>query len=497
MIRRRRSPVAVTLAILIAGMLAGPVGAEPMPRATTGTPRSRCRTHGRPGRLATVTSGLSSPIGVVNAGDGTNRLFVVQQRGTVRVVDGSSLAGRPSSTSAPCPAASRPVASAGCSASPSTQTSSRTASCSCTTPAGRRRPRDRRVDRQRGAHVASRSTLDPSSTRSSTPHSNHNGGQLAVRPRRLPLHLHRRRRQRGRSRRERARTSTRRLGKILRMTPDLNGAYDIPSGNPFVGDGRHDEIWAHRPAQPVARLVRPRHRRSSGSPMSARAAGRRSTASRRPAGGRNYGWDCREGTARLRGRGPCTGRRSRTRWRSTRTASGNCSVTGGYVYRGDVFRDFVGQYVLGDYCSGQIWTIRRARQPSLLFHRDTTRPDHVVRRVRERRALHDRSRRPPLPRRGAAVQRHRRTRAHRRHHCGSTTRASPAAAAAAAYCPDGLGHPRADGELPRSGARPAGHREDFFTDDDGPPHEGDINRVAAAGITGGCDAQPATARTTR
>jgi hypothetical protein len=30
--------------------------------------------------------------------------------------------------------------------------------------------------------------------------------------------------------------------------------------------------------------------------------------------------------------------------------------------------------------------------------------------------------------------------------------------------------------------------EDFFTDDDGSMHEKDINAVAAAGITAGCDA---------
>jgi hypothetical protein len=27
---------------------------------------------------------------------------------------------------------------------------------------------------------------------------------------------------------------------------------------------------------------------------------------------------------------------------------------------------------------------------------------------------------------------------------------------------------------------------DYFTDDSGSPHQGDINRLAAAGITGGC-----------
>ena len=35
---------------------------------------------------AYVSSGLSAPIGVVNAGDGSNRLFVIQQGGAARVI---------------------------------------------------------------------------------------------------------------------------------------------------------------------------------------------------------------------------------------------------------------------------------------------------------------------------------------------------------------------------------------------------------------------------
>lgn len=38
-----------------------------------------------------VSSGLNSPVDVVNAGDGTNRLFIVNQGGTVRIVSGGVL----------------------------------------------------------------------------------------------------------------------------------------------------------------------------------------------------------------------------------------------------------------------------------------------------------------------------------------------------------------------------------------------------------------------
>ena len=34
---------------------------------------------------------------------------------------------------------------------------------------------------------------------------------------------------------------------------------------------------------------------------------------------------------------------------------GNCSVTGGYVYRGTQVPALTGTYVYGDYCSGRLW----------------------------------------------------------------------------------------------------------------------------------------------
>jgi glucose/arabinose dehydrogenase len=34
------------------------------------------------------------------------------------------------------------------------------------------------------------------------------------------------------------------------------------------------------------------------------------------------------------------------------------SITGGYVYRGDDVPQLAGRYVFGDYCSGEVWTVR-------------------------------------------------------------------------------------------------------------------------------------------
>jgi glucose/arabinose dehydrogenase len=78
----------------------------------------------------------------------------------------------------------------------------------------------------------------------------------------------------------------------------------------------------------------------------------------------NFGWSVYEGR-RLRRRGePVELNRSGELTWPVHTyptgIAGNCSITGGYVYRGRRVARFVGRYVFGDFCSGRIWSARLA-----------------------------------------------------------------------------------------------------------------------------------------
>ena len=48
-----------------------------------------------------------------------------------------------------------------------------------------------------------------------------------------------------------------------------------------------------------------------------------------------------------------------------------CSVTGGYVYRGQRIKSMQGQYIFGDYCSGNIWTLKVVNGKAINFKNRT------------------------------------------------------------------------------------------------------------------------------
>jgi glucose/arabinose dehydrogenase len=77
---------------------------------------------------------------------------------------------------------------------------------------------------------------------------------------------------------------------------------------------------------------------------------------RRSAGLENYGWDIYEGSSRYEDtpRGP-----GKLAFPVFEYDHGEgCSITGGFVYRGSARPVERGRYVVGDYCSGTVWSFR-------------------------------------------------------------------------------------------------------------------------------------------
>jgi glucose/arabinose dehydrogenase len=133
----------------------------------------------------------------------------------------------------------------------------------------------------------------------------------------------------------------------------LVGQYGIPTSNPFVNDANAcDEIWAIGMRNPfrfsfdrltgdliIGDVGQNQVEEIDFEPNSS-------------PGGRNYGWDCREGN--IAHSGTCLAGTTLTDPILTYTHSLGCSVTGGFRYRGSI-AGFDGTYVYADYCTGRIW----------------------------------------------------------------------------------------------------------------------------------------------
>ena len=143
------------------------------------------------------------------------------------------------------------------------------------------------------------------------------------------------------------------LGKLLRIDVNSDNAYNIPPTNPFVGVDGADEIWSYglrngwkysfdRTTNNIwiadvgQNLIEEINRVPATTPAV------------------NYGWRCYEGNNAYNTDGCANA--------STMTfpvvdydhSGGKCSITGGYVYRGNLYTDLIGKYIFADYCSQQI-----------------------------------------------------------------------------------------------------------------------------------------------
>ncbi|MEX1021043.1 MAG: PQQ-dependent sugar dehydrogenase [Litorilinea sp.] len=152
------------------------------------------------------------------------------------------------------------------------------------------------------------------------------------------------------------------LGKMLRLdvTSDPSVPYVIPADNPWVeadwnGQDVRDEIWAIGLRNPW----RYSFDRTTGDLWIADVGQNAIEAVHFTpaghAGGINYGWPILEGSRCYADPNNCDPTGLDLPVLEYAHGQGDCSITGGYLYRGAQFADLQGAYVFGDYCSGNVW----------------------------------------------------------------------------------------------------------------------------------------------
>ena len=310
-------------------------------------------------RLERVADGLDDPIGLTSAGDGSGRLFVNERSGVVRVIarDGR-LQDRAFVDLSDRIDAGGERGLLGLAFHPNFATNRRLF-------VHYSRAGDGATVVSELTAAADLKTADPRSERVlftiPDPFVNHNGGQLAFGPDGYlyiglgdgggagdPL--------------QNAQNPNVLLGKILRIDVDRTGGgqYGIPANNPFAPDGVRPgggraEIWALGLRNPWRFSFDP-----DGGDLYIGDVGQGSweEIDRQPAdsaGGENYGWNVMEGRHCFGGDCDQTGY---VKPIAEYGHDQGCSVTGGYVYRGDAQAELQGVYVFGDFCSGIIFTLQ-------------------------------------------------------------------------------------------------------------------------------------------
>lgn len=152
------------------------------------------------------------------------------------------------------------------------------------------------------------------------------------------------------------------LGSILRLDVATPGSRAVPADNPFVDGGGAPEVFLYGLRNPW----RFSFDRETGLLWIAdvgqnafEEVNRIDTASQ---GGANLGWNLMEG-AHCFADPACSADGLVLPLTEYRRDGGNCSVTGGYVYRGEAIPGLGGWYVFADYCTGFIFGVLADQTP--------------------------------------------------------------------------------------------------------------------------------------
>ncbi|HEV7350589.1 PQQ-dependent sugar dehydrogenase [Telluribacter sp.] len=148
------------------------------------------------------------------------------------------------------------------------------------------------------------------------------------------------------------------LGTILRL--DVNstekGNYGIPSGNPFKGnsEGYREEIYAYGLRNPW----RVSFDSQTGNLWAGDVGQNAIEEIDIIKAGGNYGWRRKEGTECFNPKSNCEEQGMVAPVFTYSQSNGDRSITGGFVYRGNSLSELKGHYIYGDFVSGKIWALQ-------------------------------------------------------------------------------------------------------------------------------------------
>jgi len=320
--------------------------------------------------LVLTAGGFAQPLGIAHAGDGSGRLFIVEQGGSVKIIKNGTVLATPFLDISPLlKSGAGEQGLLGIAFPPGYGPAKKHLYTNYTGTQGI------------GDTVISRftTTVDPDIVDTGSeevlltivqPFANHNGGQLAFGPDGY-LYIGMGDGGSGGDPFNNAQNPLSLLGKLLRIDVESqSGGYRIPSTNPFAGNTAYrPEIWALGLRNPwrfsfdggTGDLFIADVGQSLYEEVNVQSAA--------SAGGENYGWNIMEGL-HCYNAVTCVQTGLTLPVAEYDHSQGACSITGGFVYRGAEYPALQGVYLFGDYCSGRIWGMRRsatAVQTSLLL----------------------------------------------------------------------------------------------------------------------------------
>ncbi|RYF82994.1 MAG: sugar dehydrogenase [Chitinophagaceae bacterium] len=305
-------------------------------------------------------SGFTLPVEVVNAGDGTSRLFVVQQNGVIRVYDPANggLQATPFLNMSSIVRNSGEQGLLSMAFHPQFETNGYFFVYYNNTNG------DVTIARYQASGTANTANAGSGVVLITIPKpfDNHNGGHMQFGPD-GNLYFATGDGGSGNDPFNNSQDSTKLLGKMLRINVDDFSTppyYTIPITNPFYNTPNFDKrIWARGLRNPFRWSF---DRLTGDMWIGDVGQGAKEEINFTPAsstGGENYGWRCYEGSIRTPGVAVCDPVNYHPPiYDYDNPSSGSSSVIGGYVYRGSEYPFFQGYYTAADVYSGNLYLLK-------------------------------------------------------------------------------------------------------------------------------------------